>query len=65
MISLKEYLQEKAKDPCWTGYKQLGMKQKNGKQVPNCIPEEEECPKCHKTPCECGHMQESGFNAAQ
>jgi hypothetical protein len=27
-------------DPCWDGYKQLGMKKKNGKDVPNCIPEE-------------------------
>jgi hypothetical protein len=26
-------------DPCWKGYKQLGMKKKNGKDVPNCIPE--------------------------
>jgi hypothetical protein len=29
----------KGKDPCWTGYKMLGTKNKNGKQVPNCIPE--------------------------
>jgi hypothetical protein len=29
----------KDKDPCWTGYKMLGTKNKNGKQVPNCIPE--------------------------
>lgn len=26
-------------DPCWTGYKQVGMKKKNGKEVPNCVPE--------------------------
>lgn len=38
MITFKEYLQEQ--DPCWKGYKQLGMKKKNGKEVPNCIPEE-------------------------
>ena len=25
---------------CWTGYKQVGMKDKNGKQVPNCVPVE-------------------------
>ena len=25
-------------DPCWTGYKQIGMKKKNGKKVPNCVP---------------------------
>lgn len=27
-------------DPCWKGYKQIGMKKKGGKQVPNCVPEE-------------------------
>ena len=32
-------LNEKA--PCWDGYTQYGMKDKNGKQVPNCIPIEE------------------------
>lgn len=25
-------------DPCWANYKQLGMKIKNGKEVPNCVP---------------------------
>jgi len=25
---------------CWTGFKQVGMKDKNGKQVPNCVPVE-------------------------
>jgi hypothetical protein len=24
-------------DPCWDGYKQLGMKTKGEKQVPNCV----------------------------
>ncbi len=27
------------KDPCWDGYEQAGMKKKNGKKVPNCVPE--------------------------
>jgi hypothetical protein len=27
--------------PCWTGYKQVGMKMKNGKEVPNCVPNNE------------------------
>ena len=27
------------KNPCWDGYKQVGMKTKNGKQVPNCVKE--------------------------
>lgn len=26
--------------PCWKGYKQVGMKDKGGKQVPNCVPNE-------------------------
>jgi hypothetical protein len=26
------------KDPCWKGYKQVGMKAKNKKSVPNCVP---------------------------
>ena len=26
-------------EACWTGYKQVGMKNKGGKQVPNCVPE--------------------------
>jgi hypothetical protein len=25
--------------PCWDGYKQVGMKMKNKKEVPNCVPE--------------------------
>lgn len=25
--------------PCWKGYKQVGMKMKNGNEVPNCVPE--------------------------
>lgn len=23
---------------CWSGYKQDGMKEKDGRQVPNCVP---------------------------
>ncbi len=25
-------------DPCWKGYKMVGMKDKGGKEVPNCVP---------------------------
>jgi hypothetical protein len=28
------------KGPCWKGYKQIGMKDKGGRQVPNCVPNE-------------------------
>jgi hypothetical protein len=27
--------------PCWDGYVQIGMKKKNGKMVPNCVPANE------------------------
>jgi hypothetical protein len=31
--------QNEEADPCWDGYKQVGMKKKGGKKVPNCVPE--------------------------
>lgn len=37
--NVKEDLDEE-KDPCWKGYKQYGTKEKDGKKVPNCIPED-------------------------
>ena len=33
---------DEAKGPCWDGFKQVGMKMKGGKEVPNCVPEETE-----------------------
>jgi hypothetical protein len=37
-------------EACWSTHKQVGMKNKGGKQVPNCVPkesiEEEKCPHC-------------------
>ncbi len=33
---LEENIEKKA--PCWDGYVQRGMKTKNGKKVPNCVP---------------------------
>ena len=41
------YLDES--DPCWKGYEQIGMKTKNGREVPNCVPikkAEGYCPQC-------------------
>lgn len=29
-------------DPCWKGYKQIGMKMKGGRKVPNCVPVKEQ-----------------------
>ena len=31
---------KKEEDGCWPGYKQVGMKKKGDKMVPNCVPEE-------------------------
>ena len=32
---------ENLNEACWEGYKQVGMKNKGGKMVPNCVPMEE------------------------
>lgn len=31
---------DKAQGPCWDGYEQRGMKEKDGKMVPNCVPKD-------------------------
>jgi hypothetical protein len=38
--NIYEYLEEDKDDPCWQGYEQYGMKEKGGKEVPNCVPNE-------------------------
>jgi hypothetical protein len=48
MKSFKQYLEEikkptgDLKDACWKGYTAVGTKKKNGRTVPNCVPEEVE-----------------------
>jgi hypothetical protein len=37
-----EALNLNEEDPCWDGYKQVGMKKKGNKRVPNCVPEQVE-----------------------
>ena len=29
---------KQSNDPCWDGYKKVGMKIKKEKKVPNCVP---------------------------
>lgn len=29
-------------EACWKGYEQIGMKEKDGREVPNCVPKQEE-----------------------
>jgi hypothetical protein len=39
---LKEEKSLRNSNPCWTGYHPVGTKKKNGRTVPNCVPEEVE-----------------------
>ena len=39
MTKTFKQLRKKIDEACWTGYKQVGMKMKNGKKVPNCVPD--------------------------
>ena len=44
-MAIAAYLDAKRgakKEDCWDGYKQVGMKKKGGKSVPNCVPEQTE-----------------------
>lgn len=34
----KKKKMSKEENPCWDGYEMVGMKKKNGKEVPNCVP---------------------------
>jgi hypothetical protein len=36
----KQRNESKESDPCWDGYEMVGMKTKNGKKVPNCVPKQ-------------------------
>lgn len=44
LANLKVYLMNEVKElsedenPCWDGYEMVGMKDKDGKEVPNCVP---------------------------
>ena len=39
---VEENTMEEARGSCWVGYKQIGMKDKGGRKVPNCVKEEVE-----------------------
>lgn len=36
ILTFSQFLIEK-KDPCWQEYRQVGLKKKAGKMVPNCV----------------------------
>jgi phosphopantetheine adenylyltransferase len=51
-----EDMDEELYEACWDTHKQIGMKKKGDRMVPDCVPKNEEtevCPICGKSPCEC------------
>lgn len=41
LLNFSDFILEKirlSENPCWKGYKQVGLKTKNGRKVPNCVP---------------------------
>ena len=38
LYKLQQSRKSDAADPCWKGYEQVGMKEKGGRKVPNCVP---------------------------
>ena len=43
--ALRKEEKMKGEDPCWKGYEMIGKKLKAGRQVPNCVPKNEEVEK--------------------
>ena len=39
--SFKPKLNEMSDDPCWDNHEMIGMKKKDGREVPNCVPKNE------------------------
>ena len=42
VVGKKDKTMNEARGTCWVGYKQVGMKDKGGRKVPNCVKEEME-----------------------
>ena len=41
VLTKEEFMQE-MENPCWKGYEMVGTKSKDGREVPNCVPVNEE-----------------------
>jgi hypothetical protein len=39
-MRIQDITTKELEEACWKNYKQIGMKKKGGKQVPNCVPKE-------------------------
>jgi hypothetical protein len=48
--------EEGLKDACWKGYEAIGMKMKNGRKVPNCVPKEEAQTEGHAEDAQAAHQ---------
>ena len=48
--------EEGLKDACWKGYEAIGMKMKNGRKVPNCVPKEEAQNEGHAEDAQAAHQ---------
>ena len=48
LYKLQHSRKSDAADPCWKGYEQVGMKEKGGRKVPNCVPKKADSDKPNK-----------------
>ena len=47
-------------NPCWKGYEMVGMKEKDGREVPNCVPVKEDQGPCWKGYQQVGMKEKDG-----
>jgi hypothetical protein len=50
VLTARDYMESELKEACWSGYTAIGMKIKNGKEVPNCVPTTSETVTTEKPP---------------
>jgi hypothetical protein len=53
LYRLIEEVMTEEEDPCWDDYKMVGMKEKGGKKVPNCVPKIDEAEQIDKDSMPC------------
>ena len=61
-LTLKSAMPQQVKEdsnPCWKGYEMVGMKEKDGRKVPNCVPKNEVV-KESKNDCGCNEHHDCG-----
>lgn len=59
-----ESLNNKFEEACWSGYKQVGLKKKGDKMVPNCVPNESSDCRCEGD-CNCMKEAKSNWDKAR